>query len=581
MSLSFMRENLPAAPTLRFTSPSDVGTIREMNAFPACRFFATTMLFAILVLTAPMDAEAQSKADAYEELVDLFAAWREFQAPQVIEGVPDYSREAMERQHRELADWRRRLAAIDTTGWPVSQQIDWVLVWAEMNGLDFEHRVTMPWARDPAFYVWFHASPTDVPEREGPNIHGTIELPAYARPLSAADAAEVADRLRKAGPVFEQARDHLTGNARDLWLTGIRSIREQSDDLAAFFESVEDAHPDLAAAALEARAASDDFAEWLAERADSKTGESGVGKENYTWNLRNVHLLPYSWEDEVLLLERELARAHSSLRLEEHRNRDRAELSRIDDPVEYDRLVNQAITEYMDFLAEEEIAPVREYMDAALRAQAGGFRPAEGLRGFFDEVVYRDPIVMRAHHYHWFDLARMRDEPHESPIRRTPLLYDIWDGRAEGMATGMEEMMMHAGLLDDRPRARELVWIMLAQRAARGLGGLYQHGNEMDFDEATRFASKWTPRGWLPAEGSTIQHEEQFYLRQPAYGGSYIIGKIEIEKLIAEYARQREGPFVLAEFMEAFDRAGLIPISLIHWELTGDRSMLEEAIGGR
>jgi hypothetical protein len=128
---------------------------------------------------------------------------------------------------------------------------------------------------------------------------------------------------------------------------------------------------------------------------------------------------------------------------------------------------------------------------------------------------------------------------------------------------------------------RELVWIMLAQRAARGLGGLYQHGLEMDFDEATRFASRWTPRGWLPAEGSTIQHEEQFYLRQPAYGGSYIIGKIEIEKLIAEYARQREGRFVLAEFMDDFNRAGIIPVSLIYWELTGDKSMLEEAIGGR
>jgi len=29
---------------------------------------------------------------------------------------------------------------------------------------------------------------------------------------------------------------------------------------------------------------------------------------------------------------------------------------------------------------------------------------------------------------------------------------------------------MHAGLYDDTPRSREIVWIMLAQRAARGLG---------------------------------------------------------------------------------------------------------------
>jgi hypothetical protein len=49
--------------------------------------------------------------------------------------------------------------------------------------------------------------------------------------------------------------------------------------------------------------------------------------------------------------------------------------------------------------------------------------------------------------------------------------------------------------------------------------------------------------------------------------------------LIAEYARQRDGKFVLAEFMDEVDGTGIIPVSLIHWELTGDKSMLEAAIG--
>jgi hypothetical protein len=529
----------------------------------------------------PLHAAALVAPATHDKLVELFFTWREFHAPKMNDGVPDYTAAAMARQHRELAGWQRRLAAIDTAGWSIAHQIDWYLVWAEMNGLDFAHRVKKPWSRDPAFYIWFYPSPTDVPEREGPNIHGAIELPNYNWPLSGADAAEIAQRLRKAAEVFEQARINLTGNARDLWVTGTRSISEQSDDLAAFAESVRDTHADLTAAALEAREASNRFADWLAERAAAKTGLSGVGKDNYTWNLRNVHLLPYSWEDEVLLMQRELARAHSSLRLEEHRNRDLPKLSQIDNVADYDRILNQAVTEYMQFLEEQEILPVKDYMDAALRARIGSFTPSDGLRGFFAEITYREPIVMRTHQYHWIDLARMREEPHESPIRRTPLLYNIFDGRAEGMATGMEEMMMHAGLLDNKPRARELIWILLAQRAARGLGGLYQHGLEMNFDEATQLASKWTPWGLLPADGATIQHEEQFYLRQPGYGTSYVIGKIEIEKLIAEYARQREGRFVLSEFMDDFNRAGVIPVSLNYWELTGDKSMLEAAIGGK
>ncbi len=545
--------------------------------------FFYTGLHAQLELSPNADPVFQpiSSLTTHEELVDFFFAWREFQAPKMINGVPDYTKEAMERQHRELADWQSRLAAFDKSGWSIAHQIDWYLVWAEMNGLDFAHRVKKPWSRSPAFYVWFYPSPTDVPEREGPNIHGNIELPNYKRPLSETDATEIAARLRKAPELFNQARTNLTGIARDLWVTGTRSIREQSDNFETFAESVANSHPDLANAAREVRDASNKFADWLEIRSANKTGPSGVGKSNHTWNLRNVHLLPYSWEDEVLLLQRELARSHSSLRLEENRNRDLPRLSNIDNTEDYNRLLNEAVTEYMDFISEEEIVPIKDYMDAALRARMGSFTPSEGIRDFFDEIIYRSPITMRTHHYHWFDLARMRYEPNESPIRNTPLLYNIFDGRAEGMATGMEEMMMHAGMLDDKPRARELIWILLAQRAARGLGGLYQHGLEMTFDEATQFASKWTPWSLLPAKGVTIQHEEQFYLQQPAYGTSYVIGKIEIEKLIAEYARQRKGKFVLKEFMDDFNRAGIIPVSLIYWELTGDKSMLEAAIGER
>jgi len=531
--------------------------------------------------TAPSPEEMLASTTTYDQLVDLFFAWRDFQAPGMIDGVPDYTEQAMARQHRELADWQQRLAAIDTTGWPVAHQIDWYLIWAEMNGLDFAHRVKKPWTRSPAFYVWFYPDPTDVPEREGPNIHGNIELPNYPQPLSEADAAEIAARLRKAPQVFEQARVNLTGNARDLWVTGTRSIREQSAALERFAKSVAEVHPDLARAAREARDASDGFATWLEQRASGITGPSGVGKENYTWNLRYVHLLPYSWDEEVLLLKRELARAHTSLRLEENRNRRLPRLSKIVSAEAYDRLLNEAVTEYMQFLADEEILPIKDYLDLALRERMGSFTPSEGLRGFFWEIIYRSPIVMRTHHYHWFDLARMRHEPNASPIRRTALLYNIFDGRAEGMATGMEEMMMHAGMLHDKPRARELIWILLAQRCARGLGALYQHGLEMTLDEATQFASKWTPWGLLPADGATIQHEEQFYLEQPGYGTSYVIGKIEIEKLIAEYARQREGGFVLKAFMDDFQRAGVIPVSLIYWQLTGDKSMLEAAVGER
>ncbi|MDH3708795.1 MAG: DUF885 domain-containing protein [Cyclobacteriaceae bacterium] len=514
----------------------------------------------------------------HQQLQEFFLDWRKFLVPPAVDGIPDYRKESMDQQYHELTKWKDRLQAFDTTNWSIAHQVDWYLVWAEMNGLDFAHRVKKPWQQDPAFYLWFFSYPTDVPEREGPNAYGGVEYDYYEKPLSSEDAAQIAAQLRKGPALWEQAKKTLTGNARDLWVLSERSFRAQSEDLQAFADGQQDQHPDLAQAARELKAASDDFAQWIADNSTDKDGASGVGKENYTWNLKKVHLLPYSWEQELSLVERELIRSHSSLRLEENQNRNLPTWSKIDDAENYDRVVNEAIDDFMKFLDDEEILTLTDYMDPAMRERTGSFEPATGLRGFFQEVIYRDPMTMRAHHYHWLDLARMREEPHPSIIRSTPLRYNLFDGRAEGMATGVEEMLLHLGLYEGRPRGRELVWVMLAQRAARAMGALYQHGLEMDHSESTKFASKWTPWGLLPAEGATIQWEEHFYLRQPAYGTSYVIGKIEIERLLARYAQQRESDFKLKEFFDEFNSKGVIPVSLIYWEMTGDKSLVEAAL---
>lgn len=531
----------------------------------------------LFMCSSPQSTPIQS-GSTYEELVQFFNEWRDFESPELIDGVPDYSKSAMDKHYADFNEWKQRLNGFDTAGWPIKHQIDWYLIWAEMNGFDFEHRVTQPWSRDPAFYVWFYPYATDVPEREGPNIFGAIELHKYSQPLSESDANEITIRLRKAPTVFEKARANLTGNAKDLWVLGTRSIREQSEEFERFADRIKEVYPDLAKASMEAKLASDQFADWLDAQAINKTETSGVGKENYTWNLKNVHLIPYTWEQEVILMERELARAHSVLRMEEHQNRNLPKLEKANNKQSFDKLMEEAHVELMKFYEEQGIMTVKDYAEPAMRAQIPEFEPFDGIRGFFYEIHYRDPMPLNSHFFHWIELARIREEPNESPIRQQPLLYNIFDARSEGIATAMEEILMNAGLYKNRPRGRELVHIMLAQRAARGLGGLYQHGLEMNFDEATKYASRWVPWGLLPADGGTIQHEEHFYLQQPAYGTSYVIGKLEIDKLIAEYARQRNDQFVMKEFMDEFSRVGEIPISLVYWQMTGDKSMLNAAL---
>jgi hypothetical protein len=523
------------------------------------------LVLAIALTIAPTAIE-QSR---YEDLVALFEQWRTFQQPPLQEGVPDYSAKAMAAQHQQLESWRRRLASIDPSRWSIPQQVDWHLVRAEMNGFDFDHRVLRPWTNNPAFYVTVFASQSDQPAREGPHAHGSVELWTYTFPLSAARAAELERGLRPIPALLDQARRNLTGTGRDLWHYGAGSMREQSSALDRLAARIADAGPALGDAVRRAKEATDAFAKWIESQASSRSGKSGVGIEHYDWYLKHVQLVPYTWRDEVTLMERELARAHAFLAFEERRNAALPPQTPIATADEYERRINDAITRYVAFLRDRDILTVRDYMDPALRARIGRLNP--GPREFFSEADHRDPLVMRTHGYHWFDLARMQHQPHSSPIRRGPLLYNIFVTRTEGHATGWEEMMLQAGMFDEQPRSRELIYILLAQRAARALGDLRMHANEFTLEQAAQFASAHTPRGWLRLDGRLVRSEQHLYLQQPGYGTSYVIGKIQIEELLGARRRQLGDKFTLRGFTDELDAAGLIPVSLIRSELTGEQ----------
>jgi len=530
------------------------------------RYFLPTVALTIFLIPGTSCAAA-----GYEDLLALFNDWREFEQPPTRDGAPDYTAERFEAAHRELKNYQSRLHSIDVGGWPVEQQVDWHLLRAEMNGFDFNHRVLKSWARDPAFYqsVWTFES--DTPAHEGPMHHAILDLWTYEFPLSAGDEAKIIGELRVIPPLLEQARGNLTGNARDLWVAGIKNIRDQREDLDGIVATAgDDASDELTEALAEAQEATSSFAEWLEEQAPSKTGPSGIGKENYSWYLRNVHYVPLTWEEEVSLLKRELDRAWASLRLEEHRNRNIPPLVSIESKEEYDRRANESVTKYIEFLDQQEILPVPDYYDQALRERTGSFVPKE-TRNFFSTAVHFEPTTLWTHFYHWFDLAQIKREPHSSPIRRGPLLYNIWDSRSEGMATGVEEMMMLSGLYDDNPHAREIVYIMLAQRAARGLGSLYAHANEFTMQEAAEFHVSWTPRGWMRKDLDLLAFEQHLYLRQPGYGSSYVTGKYLIERLLADRSRQvGDADFRLYDFYTEVNAVGVIPVSLIRWQLTGN-----------
>ena len=535
--------------------------------------FLSRSLFCLFLFffigTVSLEAQTNSSSKNYNSLVDLFYEWREFENPPLLNGAPNYTKNSFNKRHVEFKKLKARLKKIDVSGWEKAQKIDFEVVLAEMNGYDFNYRVLRPWQRDPAFYqtIWTYQS--DVPAHEGPTNHAVLELWTYSFPLTKQEKERLTKELLVIPPLLKQARKNLTGNAKDLWVAGIKNLEKQEKVLVGLQKKINNKTPALVAALEKAKQETSFFVAWLKKEAPKKTGPSGVGKENYTWYQQNVHLLPFTWEEEVALLEKELARAWASLVLEEQKNRSLPPMVAASSSEEFDKMAEEGVKRLMSFLEEKEIMPIKKNMEPALREHMGSFVREEN-RNFFLIGMHYDPVPLYSHFYHWFDLAEIRDNPHKSPIRRGPLLYNIFDSKSEGIATGVEEIFMHAGLYEDSPRSKEIVWIMLAQRAARGLGSLYAHANMMTMEEAGRVHVRWTPRGWMETEPHLLRFEQHLYLRQPGYGTCYITGKNIVEKLLAEYAEQKEAagePFIMKDFFKEFNSAGNIPVELVRWEM--------------
>ena len=535
-----------------------------------------------LILSLVTNQFLSSQENNRQDLEQLYNDWRQFEIPPLKNGAPDYSNETFKNRMPEFRKLRDRLIKIDKSDLETKSKIDWSIIWAEMNGFEFNFRVLKPWERDPAYYksVWMYRS--DVPAHEGPTHHSVIEIWQYNFPLSKNESSKLDKQLQVIPILNEQAKSNLTGNAKDLWIAGIRDIDRQTIDLKSILN-----YPDvnnnksLVNTINKAIESTESFSEWLKTESSKKDGPSGIGKENYTWYQQNVHLVPLTWDDEVMILKRELARAWASLKLEEHKNRNLPKLIPASTSEEYDLLVNQASKELLNFLDKEQILDVKDFYKDALNEHLGGYIP-EDKRNFFWITAHLDPKPLFSHFFHWFELAEMDFNPSQNIIRKEPLLYNIFDSRNEGVATGVEEMFMQTGLYENSPRSKEIVYILIAQRAARGLGSLYAHANLMSMEEAGKIHSEYTPRGWMKTEKELLIFEQHLYLRQPGYGTSYITGKYLFENALAEYSRLNENNTSadLNSFFNKLISVGNIPMTLFHWEINNDSSVISQIIPG-
>jgi hypothetical protein len=527
---------------------------------------------AVPILFAP-PANAQAEAPAtqgYEALVALYDAFRAFVPPPMVKGVPDYSPATMARQYAELQRFEARLAAIDDSKWPIPQRVDYMVVLAEMRGFEFQHRVMQPWSRDPAFY-----STTNL--GFGPKMHGAIAIPKL--PLAKDKAAALAARLEAVPEALRQARVNLTDARGDLARLAIVQKQVEVNVYGELAAQAAKLQPSLVAPAKRAQAAAADFKAWLESIEIGLPAYGGVGAENYAWYLKHVLLLPYTPEEIRVIGEREYQRQVAFLKIEEHRNRAIPMPEPVQTRAEFDAKRKVEDEDLLRFLRDGDWVTIPDYLKHDPEegpyqfpfekdpSKPGLFDKPQKLHFFF-QAEFRDGRPLRAHNLpgHAFDaLQAARDM---RPVRGQQRLFFVNGLRNEGWAFYLEEFLIQSGMLEDRPKAREIDYILGAKRAARILPELKMQANEWTWKQANVSLISRVPK-WMQPGDAVAQFDIELYLRQPGYGIGYYMGKIELEKLLADVAMQEGDTFDIKSFHDRFRAAGSIPISLIRWEMTG------------
>lgn len=528
----------------------------------SCLFVLILGMSQTFVLGATQDDQ---KASSHAELVQLFEEYRDFVERDVSNGVPDYTEAAMKKQWTTLKGFQDRLSEMDISEWPVPDQVDYHIVRAEMNGLEFYHSVLQPWVHNPAFY-----GTDNIPGF--PSRGDGINIFMIDFPLTGDDVADLQMQLKAVPKLFDQAKQNLTAPARELANIAIRSKEKKILMFKDLVERLKRHHPELAPDAELALAAVTAYRDWLLQTKDKMTFAAGVGKENFNWWMKNVWLYPQTWEECMNTAQREYRRAVASLKLEENRNRKIPQLPYISTQEDHASQWNRAEEYITQFARTNEFITVPDYL-----TPSGPHRPwvapsdrDGGCAEFFEQAERHDPMAQVGHNHLGHHLDGLRNRRDDRPIRRSRSPYGGL--RPEAVSTFMEEGAMIAGLHDEwelSPRSKEVIYISLAWRATRAIAALKMQSNEFTMDQALQYCVEKCPRGWECKQDMDTWYDIQINMMLPGHATTYINGKNEIERTMTDVAIQQGEDFKMRDFFDSFFASGMIPPSLARWEITG------------
>ena len=114
------------------------------------------------------------------------------------------------------------------------------------------------------------------------------------------------------------------------------------------------------------------------------------------------------------------------------------------------------------------------------------------------KVRQREILPGETHEYigHMLDYQR-QDHLDLSPIRKAERRFNMGSMRTEGWAVALEELLMQAGVLDERPqKGREMEYLMNASHMSLAIPDMKMHANEINLTEARQLCAEIMPRGW-------------------------------------------------------------------------------------
>ncbi|MGY8799283.1 MAG: DUF885 family protein [Longimicrobiales bacterium] len=533
-----------------------------------------TLLMTGFVLVG--DAQAQSDA-GWDDLVALDSELSTLRRPHRQNGVPQFGPGAMASRAQSITDVQAGLASLDATNWSVSGKVDYLLVWAKANGMEFEHRVTRPWQRDPILYL--------DQVRRVPYIDLPLTGEAASRWRESLEA--VPELLRQAEANLDDASGELAGLAMFHLdnFDGVGQGQPYRDEppggtiawFADLCERVGESQSQDAPACEAALEAVVGYRDWLVAERPGMRSSAGIGSDNLEWYFRNVRLLPYGVTDIVLLGEREFHRYRAAYEIVRNRNARLPELELTRSAEQHEARTREAERQTLALIREQELLTLPDDLPDAFDSDTFWSPRALTDRHFWEELQFRNALNNHIHASvpgHRFDglLARAV----ENPIRRG---YGD-SSRAEGWATYIEEMFVLAGLTRDVPRADELFYAALMKRASRIYAEASMHAGNFSLDEANRYMIDFVPY----MEEDLGRYDLEGYLRRPGSGSGYMIGKIQLEKMLSEEALELGDEFKLGAFHDEVLSRGMIPLTLIRWEMTGAddevRTLWQAATGG-